>query len=208
MENMEIYEKFRVCPQEAQKKIEGGRLKGFTDINPMWRIKALTEQFGPCGIGWYIEIVDKWVETSMAADEITTNVLINLYVKEEGEWSRAIAGFGGNKVVSKEKAGLYVDDESYKKAFTDAIGQACKMLGMAADIYWNQDATKYIDKKKDDFNADANKPIGEEIAEQLLEVIKAKNQSPDYICKYRKVDTLSDLTYEQYGEVMEWLRKK
>lgn len=50
MENLEIYEKVREVPEKAQKKIEAGRLKGMTDINPMWRIKVLTEQFGVCGI--------------------------------------------------------------------------------------------------------------------------------------------------------------
>ena len=53
MNNLDIYEKVREVPENAQKKIIAGRIKGFTDINPMWRIKALTEQFGPCGIGWY-----------------------------------------------------------------------------------------------------------------------------------------------------------
>ena len=51
MEDLELYEKFRVVPNEAKKTITAGRLKGKTDINPMWRIKALTEAFGPCGIG-------------------------------------------------------------------------------------------------------------------------------------------------------------
>ena len=50
---MEIYEKMQDTPKEAQKQIGAGRLKGFTDINPMWRIKRLTEVFGPCGIGWW-----------------------------------------------------------------------------------------------------------------------------------------------------------
>jgi hypothetical protein len=31
----------RVVPNEAKKEIKGGRLSGFTDINPMWRIKTL-----------------------------------------------------------------------------------------------------------------------------------------------------------------------
>ena len=59
MNNMELYELGREVPNEAKKTITAGRLKGFTDINPMWRIKALTEQFGPCGIGWWYEIIDK-----------------------------------------------------------------------------------------------------------------------------------------------------
>ena len=36
MGNLEIYDKVRVVPENAQKAIQGGRLKGKTDINPMW----------------------------------------------------------------------------------------------------------------------------------------------------------------------------
>ena len=43
MENMELYNAFREVPENAKKSIRGGRLKGMTDINPMWRIQALTE---------------------------------------------------------------------------------------------------------------------------------------------------------------------
>ena len=53
MENLELYTKVRELPKDAQRAITAGRLKGFTDINPMWRVKCLTEQFGPCGLGWY-----------------------------------------------------------------------------------------------------------------------------------------------------------
>ena len=78
MNNLELYDKFRQVPETAKKNITGGRLAGMTDINPMWRIKTLTEEFGVCGFGWYYEIVDQWLETAMAKDEITTNVKINL----------------------------------------------------------------------------------------------------------------------------------
>ena len=43
MNNLDIYEKVRSVPQNAQKEIKAGRLKGMTDINPMWRIQKLTE---------------------------------------------------------------------------------------------------------------------------------------------------------------------
>ena len=62
MSNLELWEKVRTCPKEAQKEIKGGRLSGMTDINPVWRMKTLTEQYGPCGIGWYYEIADRWTE--------------------------------------------------------------------------------------------------------------------------------------------------
>jgi hypothetical protein len=141
MDNLRIYEAVRAVPENAQKKIGAGRLKGMTDINPMWRIKTLTEQFGICGIGWKTEIVRSWIDEG-ANNEIVTNVEILLYVKVDGEWSEGIPGIGGSRLVAKETSGLYTDDECYKKAYTDAISVACKALGVGADIYWN-DNTKY-----------------------------------------------------------------
>lgn len=151
--NLELYEKFRKVPETAKKNIGGGRLKGMTDINPMWRIKTLTEEFGVCGFGWYYEIVDQWLETAMAKDEITANVKINLYVKQGDEWSKPIVGIGGSMLVANEKNGLYVNDECYKMALTDAISVACKSLGIGADVYWNKDNTKYNDNKKENQEA-------------------------------------------------------
>ena len=55
-ENMDLYNVLRDVPNIAKKAITAGRLKGMTDINPMYRIKALTEEFGPCGIGWWYTI--------------------------------------------------------------------------------------------------------------------------------------------------------
>ena len=47
---------------EALKTIGGGRLKGMTDVNPQWRYKAMTEAYGPCGIGWKYEVDKLWNE--------------------------------------------------------------------------------------------------------------------------------------------------
>lgn len=141
-ENLALYERVRRAPKEAQRMIEAGRLKGKTDINPMWRIKKLTEEFGPCGFGWYPEEKRKWTEPG-ANGEIAAFVDIDLYVKMNGEWSKPIHGTGGSMLVSKEKNGLYTDDEAFKKAYTDAISVACKELGFAADTYWEKDSTKY-----------------------------------------------------------------
>lgn len=142
MENLELYEKFRVVPEEAQKKIEGGRLKGFTDINPMWRIKKLTEEFGVCGIGWKPQIVRTWLDNGEKG-EVVANVEILLFIKVNNEWSEGIPGIGGSKLVAKESSGLFTDDECYKKAYTDALSVACKALGVGADIYYQKDTSKY-----------------------------------------------------------------
>ncbi len=140
---LKIYDAVRSVPEDAQKIIRGGRLNGMTNINPMWRIKKLTEQFGACGFGWYYDIKKMWLENSMASDEIVANVEIDLYVKIGDEWSKPIRGVGGSMFLAQEKNGLHTDDEAYKKALTDAISVACKALGMGADIYWDSDSTKY-----------------------------------------------------------------
>ena len=60
MDNMRYYNAGREVPDAAKRTIKGGKLNGFTDINPMWRIQKLTELFGVCGVGWYTEIKRIW----------------------------------------------------------------------------------------------------------------------------------------------------
>ena len=145
-ENMRIYNQVRAVPQEAKREITAGRLKGKTDINPMWRIKALTEQFGICGIGWKYVITDKRLEAG-ADGEMSAFVDIDLFIKVGGEWSEAVPGTGGSAFVAKERNGLYTSDECFKMALTDAISVACKALSFGADVYWQADTTKYTPRE-------------------------------------------------------------
>lgn len=148
MENLDLYNKVREVPKEAQKSFNNGRFSG-TDINPMWRIKKLTEEFGVCGFGWYYEITDKWLEKGQD-DIVAAFVNINLFIKIGEEWSKPIQGTGGNTFVSKNKNGYQVSDECYKMALTDAISVAAKALGVGADIYFSNDRTKYDTQKETD----------------------------------------------------------
>lgn len=142
MNNLEIYEKCRAVPPEALKTIVGGRLKGMTDINPMWRIKKLTELFGPVGIGWWYVPKRFWAEPG-ANGEVIAFSEIELFYILDGKVSQPIPGIGGSKLISKETSGLFTNDECYKMATTDALSVACKALGIGADIYWDKDRDKY-----------------------------------------------------------------
>ena len=148
--NLELYNRVRSVPENALKKIEAGRLKGKSDINPMWRIQCLTREFGPAGFGFTINVSKEWTEVCENG-ETAVFVDVELCVKKDGEWSKPIHGTGGNKLVSLEKKWengeqiitQYLDDDAYKKAYTDAISVACKALGIGADVYWEADKTKY-----------------------------------------------------------------
>lgn len=141
MNNLEIWGKLQNTPEEAKKTIVAGRLRGFTDINPMFRFKRLTETFGPCGIGWKYTIDNLWLEP--AGEEIKAFCQVSLYYKVDGTWNGPVPGLGGSSFIAKEKSGPYANDECYKMALSDAIGTACKALGMSADVYFAKDPTKY-----------------------------------------------------------------
>lgn len=186
MENLELYNKVREVPKDAQRAITAGRLKGFTDINPMWRIKCLTVQFGPCGLGWYYKTVEKWIET--VGDEICVFVAIELYVKYEGEWSQAIPGTGGSKLATKERNGVYVSDECYKMATTDALSVACKNLGIGADVYWEESHTKY------DQTDDSSSEVSSTDISGLRSYLNKNDLNEKKILEAYKLTSISQLT--------------
>jgi len=138
---LQIWNKVREVPPEAKTPIAGGRLIGKTDINPVWRIKKLTEIFGPAGEGWYSDDVSE--RTIQCGDEIVALVTLNLYVKYPEGWSKPIFGSGGSMLYAREKSGMFASDEAFKMAYTDALSVACKALGIAADVYFEKDKTKY-----------------------------------------------------------------
>ena len=212
MEKLELYEKIRKVPEEAKKTIGAGRLKGMTDINPMWRIKVLTEQFGMCGVGWYYEVTKQWIED--CGNEKVACVNINLYVSVNGEWSKPIFGTGGSKLSTVERSGVYVSDECYKMATTDAISVACKSLGMGADVYWDKDRTKYSAVAPEQKGEEQQKAEEQQkqIAVQKIPEVKVKALisrcegdvvDTKTILKLYKVKSLADLSENQFRNINE-----
>lgn len=179
--NLSIYNKVRKVPPTALKAIGAGRLKGMSDVNPMFRIKILTEVFGICGFGWKYEITKQWNESY--GNEVKTFCNINLYVKMEGEWSEPIPGTGGSSFVTMERNGTYVSDENNKMALTDALSVAMKSLGVAADVYFAKDAdlgTKYA--------------INEQAANGQLPVQQVDANLEMVIANIKVASSITDLT--------------
>lgn len=202
MNNLELYKKVRIVPTEAQKRISGGRLNGMTDINPMWRIKVLTEQFGPCGFGWYYIPGRKWLEQS--GNEVAAFVDIELFIKFGNEWSKPIAGTGGSKFVTKETGGLHISDECFKMATTDAISVACKQLGIGANVYWQADKTKY---DRSEPQKETPKPSRKQLSEIYKELTRTGIGRLSLLKNY-KIEALEAMTMEQYNDAMKTLKSK
>jgi hypothetical protein len=200
-----LWNKVRVVPEEAKKKITGGRLNGKTDINPMFRIKTLTEQFGICGIGWYYEITRQWLEQGnkiAGTDDCETAafVNINLYIKQGEDWSKPVPGTGGSSFITKESKGNYTSDEAYKMALTDAISVACKALGIGADVYWEQDkiSTKY--SKDEKAEKDANLSLAIQEARECKTIQELETVWKNWI-SFRTEVTFKDAVVKRKGEL-------
>ena len=139
---MERYRRLENPPDDALNVIETGRLKGKNDINPQWRIEAMTEEYGECGVGWKYEVTDKTVHT-LQDGQVILFMQIALYTKQGDGWSAPIVGMGGDFIVKQELKGLRANDEAWKMCLTDALGNAMRNLGVAAKVYRGKFDTKY-----------------------------------------------------------------
>lgn len=143
----ENWSKVSRVPTDRLKAIGFGNLKGKSDINPQWRIKAMTEVYGLCGIGWRYEIANVTYRAGADGREVVF-VTVHLFIKFGGEWSYPIVGVGGDMVIETDKNGIHENDEALKMATTDALGNAMKYIGVASEIYeGNFDGSKYKESK-------------------------------------------------------------
>lgn len=175
--NLKVWNSVKQTPNQFLKEIKFGYLKGKSDINPQWRLMAMTQAFGTVGHGWTYRIARTWSEsapdgTVMAFAEVAVKT------KVDGEWGEEFFGIGGSTIVDKNKNGLQANDEGYKKAVTDALGVAFKAVGIAADIYLgNFDGSKYLYDYSEAYYEP--KPLTDEQKEQLkvrFDVLTPENQ--------------------------------
>jgi hypothetical protein len=193
MTNTAIWDNVTHPPPSMLKQIAGGKLKGKSDINPQWRLRIMTEQFGPCGLGWRYEIERLWTEPGPNG-EVMAFALVNLFIRQEAEWSAAIPGVGGSTMIAPERGALTANDECYKMAVTDALSVAMKAIGVAADIYMGLwDGSKY--RNGSPTNADIERDrqaLKDSIAQQVRDIKK------QYLAKYPELANLDKATLTSY----------
>ena len=207
MENLSIYNKYKTVPPEALKDFNNGKFKG-TDINTMWRIKSLTEEFGMCGVGWYFIPKRMWIETTLNGEQFAF-AEIELFVKVDGEWSKPISGNGGNKLTRLKTDGeISTSDEAFKMAVTDALGVACRNLGFGADTYWGNDKTKYTESETPT-TGKATQTVKKASPNQIK--ILAKHYKDDNLTKLLEangLEKLEDISITKASELISELYKR
>lgn len=143
MENLEIWKSLeKTDPKYTKQFKRSGGFSG-TAQNPTYAIKKMTDVFGPAGIGWGIE-KPEFTFVNAQEGEVLVYCTISLWYVSGGVKAYTW-GVGGDTAVSKNKYGLNADDEACKKATTDAMTNAMKTIGMAADLHLGMfDDSKYV----------------------------------------------------------------
>lgn len=146
--NLELWEKLgKTDPSHTKQFKRGGGFSG-TAIKPMWSYKRMTEEFGPCGKGWGVCEPSFQVVPGPEGEVLVFCTASIWYGPEKN----LVFGVGGDKAVGKNKYGLQADDEAFKKAFTDAITNALKLIGVGADVHMGMfDDNKYVNTMREEF---------------------------------------------------------
>jgi hypothetical protein len=141
----------RTDPKHTKQFKRGGGFSG-TAIKPIWSFRRMTEEFGPCGIGWGVGEPTFQVVPALEG-EILVYCTATVWFKRGDEVSQQVFGVGGDKVVGKNKFGLSTDDEAFKKAFTDAVTNALKLIGVGADVHMGLfEDNKYVREMSEEFS--------------------------------------------------------
>jgi hypothetical protein len=142
-------------PTHTKQFSRAGGFKG-TAIKPIWITQRLTEQFGPCGEGWGFEKPE--FQLVPALEELMVYCTVTAWYAGETA-KQFVYGVGGDKVITKFSSGLKTDDEAFKKAFTDALGNAFKFIGVGADVHMGLfDDSKYVREVAEEFHPKADNP--------------------------------------------------
>lgn len=155
---MSLWDSVKVTDPAAVKKITGKPYQG-NSPKPYWLIQRATEVFGPCGIGWGVEVKSESFYRMTDTDVMHTAVVVVWYMLEGKRGS--IEQMGQTKACyAKSGGGMMLDEDAGKKSVTDGMVKCLSMLGFAGDIFSGQwDDSKYVEWAAEQTEARINPPI-------------------------------------------------
>ena len=142
MDNMKLWQSVCVTDPRAVKPITGKQYKG-NSPKPYWVIQRATEVFGPCGLGWGVQILSERFERF--GDEALHIAHVMVWYMQDGKRCE-IEQMGQTRAAYISAAGKHiVDEDAPKKSATDGMVKCLSMLGFAGDIFSGQwDDSKYV----------------------------------------------------------------
>lgn len=143
MENKALWKRCFTTDPKAVKPITGKQYSG-NSPKPYWIIERLTDEFGPCGIGWGFTILSERFERFSDTDSLHIAAVRFWYVLDgkRGELEQ----IGQTKASYTTNAGKFMlDEDAPKKSVTDALVKCASYLGFAGDIFSGRwDDSRYV----------------------------------------------------------------
>ena len=193
------------------------RAGGFsgTAVKPMWVWHRLTELFGPCGQGW------GFGQPTFQVVQFEKETLVYCTVSAwHGKPENVLWGVGGDKVVAMRKdGGPFFDDEAFKKAFTDALMNAFKFIGVAADVHMGMfDDSKYVEAMRQEFAGGNGQSVEQDSAHppvanskgltdaqfaEMSTLIETAGADTKGICDFYKITSIKMMTPEMFHHAVQ-----
>ena len=147
-DNLELWKRAFTTDPRAVKQITGKQYQG-NSPKPYWIVERLTEEFGPCGIGWGFSILSERMERLIEPEILHVAVVRFWYML--GDKRGELEQVGQTKACYAKKDGtLMIDEDAPKKSVTDALVKCASYLGFAGDIFsglW--DDSKYVESARE-----------------------------------------------------------
>lgn len=196
---------------DALGKTDPNHTKGFkrsggfsgTALKPMWVWQRLTEKFGPMGTGWGCDKPEFQTMPGAGQEMLVYCTVAGWYIHNN---ERAVVfGVGGDKVIAAYSKGPSSDDEAFKKAYTDALMNAFKFIGVGADVHMGRfDDNKYVQQLQEEFTPAITQEEASEIEGKILDTGTDK----DKFLSWAGVSEITAIPATLYDEAIKLLDKK
>jgi hypothetical protein len=142
-DNKALWKRAFTTDPKAVKAITGKQYQG-NSPRPFWIVERLTDEFGPCGIGWGFSILNERMER-LAEGEILHVAVVRLWYVLDGKRGEFEQIGQTRAVYAKKDKSLMIDEDAPKKSVTDALVKCASYLGFAGDIFSGRwDDSKYV----------------------------------------------------------------
>lgn len=176
MDKKALWTRVSVTDPAAVKPITGKDYGG-NSPKPYWIVERLTDEFGPCGIGWGFTILSERFERFSDTDTLHIASVRFWYVLDgqRGELEQ----IGQTKASYTTSKGVFkVDEDAPKKSVTDALVKCASYIGFAGDIFSGRwDDSKYVAEARAEW--DARKAAANETPEQREEREAWEKRQPE-----------------------------
>ena len=182
MDNMKLWDQVSITDPAHVKPITGKTYSG-NSPKPYWLIEQATKTFGPCGIGWGVEVISE-VYTKAGDFDILHSAIVRVWYVWHGQRGH-VEQAGGTKAAYKSNSGkMVVDEDAAKKSVTDGMVKCLSMIGFCADIFSGRwDDSKYV-----------------EFARQYHDEIKADEAAEQAKAEYQKATEEAQLLIEAFED--------